>query len=159
MTDALTLETRRRHLFFSSAEAAIMIAGVSEQQWKDWERGLDAVPAVILDRMNTLVHWRSKVLAGARRAIEDERRAGGPDEPPWAPVFVWYPTIDDWMSRERSEPPLWRPHCSAIAELCAVDAAIAVAFDGRSFAQWLNGREDCASHRRQWAASRAAAIE
>lgn len=124
-----TLQALRRLLFFSAPEAAEHIGGVTERSWRKWEDGDRAIPQDVIDRISTMIAWRTKALAEAEAAIKDARRAMRGNHEGAPPTVTWYATPDAWMRAEGNRPEMWRPHCSVVAELCARHGAIAVPSD------------------------------
>lgn len=126
----LELQALRRYLFFSVAEAAELIGHVSPRAWQYWERGERPIPEAVAQEMRRLVGWRAEAVRQAELAITEMSRAGADGEA--APVkLVWYPTLDDWLRGQKMPPELWRPYCSAAAEISARYGVAIVAPDER----------------------------
>ena len=152
--NSTTLQALRRLLFFTQAEAAALVGGVSERAWIHWESGTRPVPQDVDSRMQELAAWRENAVINAGDAIAcaaKELPDGAEFEPP---ALVWYASVEDWMTLPGREPLLWRPQCSAIAHLCATHGCVAVKFDGPIYAQWLraSGHQDSEQTRCMWAA-------
>jgi hypothetical protein len=142
------LEALRRLLFFSAPEAARLVGGVSERAWQYWERGRRRIPRRVAETTLRLVQWRSRTIAAQIDAMER-----GPGAAPVS--LVWYETEDDWMTLPGREAVLWRPHCSAVAELYATrpESIRLRVFDAEAYSQWLAGRADSEQMRAAWASS------
>ncbi|MDR1853471.1 MAG: YdiL family protein [Azoarcus sp.] len=141
------LEVARRLLFFSQAEAAAMVGGVSEQAWRRWEAGRKPVPDDVEVRLRFLLDYRSRALLAGRAVIEQA--------PADAELTViWYGSLDGWASLEGREPVEWRAQQSAVAALAAEypDRVVFVPFDVRAYHAWLAGRPDGEDMRARWAA-------
>lgn len=147
MTPA-TLQALRRLFFFSVEEAALLIGCVSPRSWHYWERGERNIPADVIATVERLCLWRAQALAAAEASIADVQARQGPQS---EMVLVWYQTLDEWATLPGREPLLWRPQCSVVAELTARHGARLIAFDGRSYAEWLGKRKDNESLRGAWA--------
>lgn len=143
MTPA-TLQALRRLLFFSVEEAAAMIGGVSPRSWQFWERGDRTIPDDVISTLQYLCVWRQKAID-----VGSVQMAKAP--PGSCLALIWYATLDDWASMAGREPEMWRPHCSAVAELAARHGAHLVTFDGPAYAAWLGRRQDSEQMRGAWA--------
>ena len=127
-TSPIELQALRRHLFFSVAEAAELIGHVSPRAWQYWERGERPIPEAVAQEMRRLVGWRAEAVRQAELAITEMSRAGADGGA--APVnLVWYQTLDDWLRWQNMPPELWRPYCSAAAEISAQYGVAIVAPD------------------------------
>lgn len=147
---AVELEALRRLLFFSRSEAAALVAQASERAWNLWERGSRAVPADVAERLTTLAAFREGLVAETRAAIADLRRQHGE---PASVGLVWYRSVEDWMTLADHEPAQWRPHCSAVAQVAAIEMGVdLVPFDGPAYRAWLGRRADGSGMRARWAA-------
>lgn len=149
-----TLQALRRLLFFTHAEACALIAasperpqGVQERTWRMWEAGDREIPDDIEDRLYELADWREAAIEAANDAI-DARDA---DEVAEEVRLTYYETMADWLSLAGREPILWRPHCSAMAELVARHGAVLIPFDPAAYRAWLGKRTDSEVMRARWA--------
>jgi hypothetical protein len=140
------LEAARRLLFFSLAEAAALLGGVSEQAWRRWEAGSRPIPPDVVEAVESLMIWRDSALSESLKQIE-----AAPDATRCA--LIWYSTLDDWDTLPDSEPILWRPHQSVVAQLASMtpDRTRLVAFDLSAYHAWLGSRADSSVLRSQWA--------
>lgn len=153
--NSTTLQALRRLLFFTQAEAAILIGCVSERSWIHWERGTRPVPGDVSKRIHDLLAWRMKALQGASETISHALSKVPLDADIGPTVLVWYTSVEDWMTLPGREPVLWHPQCSVIAELCATHNCITIPFDGPAYSRWLNEthQPDLEQTRGLWAAS------
>ena len=140
-----TLQALRRLLFFSQPEAASVIGGVTERSWQFWEAGKRTIPDDVIETITQLVAWRNQAIEAASAQIAESGLT---------PSLIWYNSSDDWSSLPGREPILWRPHCSAIADLCARFGAVAVEFALSDYAKWLGARQDSEAMRSLWAAEK-----
>ena len=58
-----TLQALRRLLFFTTAEAAELIGGVSERSWQYWESGKRTIPDDVIETVAHLCRWRNEQIA------------------------------------------------------------------------------------------------
>lgn len=153
--NSTTLQALRRLLFFTQAEAAALIGGVSERSWIHWERGTRSVPGDVSNRIRDLLAWRINALQAAGEAITEGLSKAPIDADIAPPALIWYTSVEDWMTLPGREPVLWRPQCSVIAELCATHNCITIPFDGPAYSRWLNEthQPDLEQTRGLWAAS------
>ncbi len=152
-----TLKALRCLLFFSRPEAALLVAasdarprGVSDRAWRQWEAGEYPVPQDVEVAISRLAEWRQAAISAAVKQISSM-----PDETHIA--LVWYESLDDWATLPGREPVLWRPQQAVCAALLAEfpGRVSLVRFDGVSYSEWLNRREDSEMMRSAWAASAA----
>lgn len=162
MTPA-TLQALRRLLFFSIAEAAAWIAagperpaGVSERSWQFWERGERRIPADVIETTQRLYAWRQQIIEEGESAIfYAERKAARAATERHEIVLIWYQSIDDWQWGSDRPEIMWRPQCSAVAELAARRGARLVEFNPAAYSRWLGRRKDSEALRAAWAAQAA----
>ena len=157
--NGIDLQAMRRLLFFSIADAARFIAttpehsaGVSEQEWQDWENGCQPIPNGVKERMAELCEWRSDALAATADNIRIQitEKNGTPES-----VFViWYDTLEDWLSLPNRDPLMWRLQQSVCAALKGMFGIVKlVGFDPVSYRAWLGEREDTEAMRAEWAST------
>lgn len=157
--NATELQALRRLFFFSTLEAATLVAaspdrpaGVNERAWKHWEAGAREVPADVAKRMRMLFNWRTVAIGTMNDAVEDAQDAAGGSAS--ALALCWYTALDDWASLPGREPILWRPQCSVLAEIVGEHSqARLVPFDGPAYRVWLASRADSEKMRGAWAAT------
>ncbi|WP_411753507.1 DUF1870 family protein [Serratia sp. (in: enterobacteria)] len=141
-------EAARRLLFFSLAEAATIVAGVSEQTWRRWEAGAKPIPDDVTETMSFLMKWRDNAILGAVQQLEES-----PDPQNTEIFLVWYQTMDDFGTLPDREPIFWRPHqsvCSAL--LAAFPGQInLVKFSPPEYSKWLGDQQDSETLRSAWA--------
>ncbi|RCS59704.1 DUF1870 family protein [Parvibium lacunae] len=145
-----TLSALRRLLFFTQPEAAALIGNVTERSWQFWERGDRPIPQDVADKIESLIEWRSNAVQAFHDQLEEAQAAqeGGEQE---SVRLLWYDTVDDWATLNDREPILFRPHQSAVAQLCAEYGCIAVRFDAPAYRAWLGDRLDSEMMRGLWA--------
>lgn len=123
MTPA-TLQALRRLLFFSTDEAAELIGGVSVRSWHYWERGGRPIPQDVADTIRELVAWRQRAIDATLAQLDELRTLHGE---PQTITLTWYPTREAWLARDDGEPPIyWRPHCSVVASVAAMDERVTI---------------------------------
>ena len=153
-----TLQALRRLLFYTPQEAALFVAasperpqGVSNQQWQQWEDGVQPVPADLAQKITELVDWRSTALAATADTIRQQIKDKGVPE---AVFIIWYESLDDWKSLPNRDPAMWRLQQTVCAALAGMFSTVClISFDAAAYAAWLADREDTESMRAQWASS------
>ena len=153
-----TLQALRRLLFYTPQEAALFVAasperpqGVSDQQWQQWEDGVQPVPADLAQKITELVDWRSTALAATADTIRQQIKDKGVPE---AVFIIWYESLDDWKSLPNRDPAMWRLQQTVCAALAGMFSTVClISFDAAAYAVWLADREDTESMRAQWASS------
>ncbi|MDO8729446.1 MAG: DUF1870 family protein [bacterium] len=148
-----TLKALRSLLFFTQEEASILIGGVSLRSWQYWEVDKRTIPQDVIDRVTSLILWRKKAIETVELALGDMLAHIPADQPVEPLTIIVYGSVEDWMTLPDREPVMWKPHCSAVANLCASFAARSIVFDAPAYARWLGKRKDNETMRGQWAAS------
>jgi hypothetical protein len=144
---AIEIAALRRLLFFSTAEAALLVSGTSTRAWEHWEAGKRKVPDDVAARMRELCDYRTTIIDAftARATASESKSIDGSHNV----ALLYYGRSEDWPA----DAILWRPAQSALAHLHAEygDLVRLVAFDAGEYFKWLNRRADSQENRELWA--------
>lgn len=127
-----TLGALRQLLHFSIPEAARLLAasperpqGVQERTWRYWESGKVPVPADIAAQVRDVLQWRSAACAAAANVLRGQLAEVGADD---VIELRIYGSLEDYVATG-APAWRWRPHCSIMAELAAIDARITLTLE------------------------------
>lgn len=155
----IELQALRHLLFFSVPEAALLVAaspdrpiGVQERTWRRWEDGTLTVPDNIAKIILKLAEWRETAIDSVVESICAAEEQFGEDHDTH---FIWYDTLDDWLTLEGRDALLWRPNCSVCADAAAMGVRL-IAFNSADYSTWLGNRKDSEKMRAAWGMQKSA---
>ena len=133
-----TLGALRQFLHYSVPEAARLLAaseqrpqGVQERTWRHWESERVPVPLDMAERVREVLDWRADALGTAVKVLREQLAGLEAD----ATIELWLPASAEVYVASGAEAWQWRPYCSIVAELAAMDTRIELVADSGSAEQ------------------------